>query len=74
MKFTLKIFSAEGELWLLRVLLPHQIQNLMRDILCTEGFEAGLWRVEIAPHNEDTEKEDIGDEYMRFLGERTPFR
>lgn len=74
MKFTLKIFSIEGELWLLRVLLPHQIQNLMHEILCTEGFEAGLWKVEITPYNPETDKEDIGDQYMRFLGERTPFR
>lgn len=74
MKYTLKIFSAEGELWLLRVLLPHQIKNLMADILCTEGFEAGLWKVEITPYNADTDKEDIGDKYMHFLGKQTPYR
>lgn len=74
MKYTLKIFSIEGELWFLRVLLPHQIKNLMSGILCTEGFEAGLWRVEITPYNADTDKEEIGDEHMDFLGKRTEYR
>ena len=45
----------------------------MADILCTEGFEAGLWRLEVVPYNADTDKEDIGDKLMYFLGKGTGY-
>lgn len=67
---TLKVRTFwDRELWIQRIDLPHNIQNMISQIVCTEGFEAGEFMIEILPYNPTTDIENIGD--FKFLGERT---
>lgn len=65
----------DKELWYQAVVLPHNMKNIIPDILCTEGFEQGDFMVEIKPYNPETD-EDIHfrglDHRLDFLGKRTP--
>lgn len=65
----------DRELWYQAVVLPHNMANVIPNILCTEGFEQGDFMVEIKPYNPETD-EDIYfgalDHALDFLGERTP--
>lgn len=69
---TLKVRTFwDRELWIQRIDLPHNIQNMISDIVCTEGFEAGEFMIEIFPYNPTTDIENIGN--FKVLGKRTQF-
>lgn len=72
-KFALTLRSVSAnELWFLRSGPLYALRRLVSEIMVTEGFESGDWKIEIRPYNAETDSENIGT--LGFLLPKTESR